>query len=219
MSTSLTRCQNGHFYSPEQHSSCPYCGVDLGAGPTRRKGQAAGTPTAPAGRSGAGPSADAPTMPAGGATAGGATAGGAAAGGAATPVPKAAADKTVRLSKQKHGIDPVVGWLVCVEGPDRGRDYRIRTGRNKIGRGEHMDICIRGDQTIHTANHASVVYEPRRSAFVLLPGDQQGLVYLNDEAVYESRPLTRGDVVELGQTRLHFVPLCGEDFRWTEEEA
>ena len=44
------------------------------------------------------------------------------------------------------GFTPVVGWLVCTEGPDRGHDYRIRTGYNHIGRAEHMDICIRGDK-------------------------------------------------------------------------
>ena len=43
------------------------------------------------------------------------------------------------------GISPVVGWLVCVAGPDRGRDYRIHGEKNFIGRGSSMDIVIAGD--------------------------------------------------------------------------
>ncbi|MEY4718907.1 MAG: hypothetical protein RL563_1525, partial [Pseudomonadota bacterium] len=47
---------------------------------------------------------------------------------------------TVAMVRKTMGFDPVVGWLVCVQGPERGRDYRIRSERNGIGRGADMAV-------------------------------------------------------------------------------
>ena len=52
---------------------------------------------------------------------------------------------TVALVKKESGIDPVCGWLVCISGADIGRDYRIKTERNFVGRSANMDIMINGD--------------------------------------------------------------------------
>ena len=38
------------------------------------------------------------------------------------------------IIKKKIGIDPAVGFLVCVSGPHRGADYKLVAGRNFIGR-------------------------------------------------------------------------------------
>lgn len=64
------------------------------------------------------------------------------------PAPVADIGATVAMVRKKMGIDPVVGWLVCVEGPEKGRDYRIRSERNGIGRGSDMAISIQGDEAI-----------------------------------------------------------------------
>ena len=42
-------------------------------------------------------------------------------------------EKTISAFTNRLETDHVVGWLVCVKGPGRGRDYRLRTGRNFIG--------------------------------------------------------------------------------------
>lgn len=70
---------------------------------------------------------------------------------------------------KKVGIDPVVGWLVCIKGPSRGRDYRIRSGRNGIGRSDAMDVPIAGDDTVSRENHAFLVYEPQNAVSVSGP--------------------------------------------------
>ena len=49
------------------------------------------------------------------------------------PIAPASRAETIGVMQRELGIDPVVGWLVCVEGADRGRDYRIRSERNTIG--------------------------------------------------------------------------------------
>ena len=44
-------------------------------------------------------------------------------------------------------MDPVTGWLVCIEGPSKGRDYKIMTEKNFLGRSETMDIPNFGRQS------------------------------------------------------------------------
>lgn len=121
---------------------------------------------------------------------------------------------TVALIKKDLGIDPVVGWLVCVEGGDKGRDYRIHAQRNFIGRSEKMDICIRGDETISRENQAIVSYDNKKKTFRLFPGDGKGIVYLNDEEIFTATELKAYDIIEIGTTKLLFIPLCGEKFEW-----
>lgn len=131
----------------------------------------------------------------------------------ATPPPQGGG-KTVAVMKKEKGIDPVVGWFVCVKGPDRGSDYRIKGEKNFIGRSPAMDICIAHDDTISRENHAAISYNPKKKSFKVLPGEGRGLVYLNSEEVDAPKDIAYGDVVELGGTSLMFVPLCGPDFDW-----
>ena len=42
-------------------------------------------------------------------------------------------DKTVAVHVFENGIEPVVGWLVCVNGEEKGSNYRLIRGRNRIG--------------------------------------------------------------------------------------
>jgi len=124
--------------------------------------------------------------------------------------------RTVAVDMKKVGIDPVVGWLVCIKGPSRGRDYRIRSGRNGIGRSESMDVQIAGDDTVSRENHAFLVYEPRKRTFSIRPGDGRGLVYLNGDEVVQAADIKGYDIIEMGETQLMFVPLCGGSFNWDQ---
>lgn len=127
------------------------------------------------------------------------------------------AGKTLGLMQEKMGFDPVVGWLVCTEGPSRGKSYTIRGGINSIGRSDRMDITITGDRTISMENHARISYSDRNNRFNLLPGDGRNIVYLNGEEVFSATPLQAYDLIDFGETKLLFVPLCGERFTWKQE--
>lgn len=189
----LKRCENGHYYDPAKHSSCPSCGIpDINLGKTKpRRSDVVDVPGPP-------PPVPGPPAP------------------APPPQPGAAElGRTVPLERKRKGIDPVVGWLVCVEGADRGQDYRIRSERNFIGRGEGMDIRIEGDETISREKQASVSFNPKNNQFKLHPGEGRGLIYLNNEDVDTATPIKAGDIIELGQTKLMFVPLCGDSFTWS----
>ena len=112
--------------------------------------------------------------------------------------------------------EPPVGWLVCIKGVLLGRCYYIYAGRNSVGRNNDNKIALKGDNCISREKHAYIVYEPRKRVFRLHPGNSDGLTYLNGDEIYEPTELKVGDAIELGQTTLRFVPLCGPDFSWED---
>lgn len=57
-------------------------------------------------------------------------------------------DRTTAYWAKDSKVDPVVGWLVCIAGSEKGKDFRIVSERNFLGRGEGMDIGIEGDMNI-----------------------------------------------------------------------
>lgn len=112
------------------------------------------------------------------------------------------------------GFTPVVGWLVCVDGPAKGSDYRIRAGYNYIGRADHMDICIKGDNEIVREKHAMIAYDPEERVFFFGPESGKSIVRLNGKMVMAPSEVHLYDMLKIGTTKLMFVPLCGERFNW-----
>jgi hypothetical protein len=183
----LIRCDNGHFYDPKKHATCPYCGVagsDTATTP-KKKEPVVRVPeekTRPAGFP-QGPDIGDTDQP------------------------------TIRIGMGETRIDPVVGWLVCIHGPEKGKDYRIRSENNTIGRSEDQYISIR-DEMISRERHAFITFDPQTNRFYLRPGEARGLVHRNGNVVFQAEELHAYDQILLGQTKLVFVPLCGEHFKW-----
>ena len=109
---------------------------------------------------------------------------------------------------------PVVGWLVCTDGVNKGTDYRLHQGRNFVGRSPEMDVCILGDNTVSRSSLAIVVYDPRSNVYLAQPGSSKELFYVNDKLVLNPVELKTMDLLNIGDTKLMFVPLCGEQFHW-----
>jgi hypothetical protein len=188
----LRRCDNHqHFFNPEQYSHCPYCrGVDPNVGPTggfRAQEYAAMQQQRPPVQ---GPSA---------------------AGLPAVAAPAAGA--TVGVAHKALGFEPVVGWLVCVAGPTRGQDYRIPDGASVIGRGHGAHIRIDGDATI-SHDQATIVFDRRTTRFFVTPGRGRNPTYVNGQLLLSERQLQAREHLEMGESILMFVPLCGEEFSW-----
>jgi hypothetical protein len=78
-----------------------------------------------------------------------------------------------------------------------------------------MDICIRGDDTISRENHAVITYDIRDKVFYFSPGDGRSIVRLNDKPVLAAMEIKAHDIVEIGRTKLLFLPLCSEKFEWS----
>lgn len=110
-------------------------------------------------------------------------------------------------------FEPVVGWLVCVEGKERGRDYRLLAGRNYIGRSVDMDVSIPDDQQLSREKHCSIIYDPRSFRFVLLPGDST-LTMVNGAAQNAPCDINDGDIISCGSTKLCLIRFCKEGRDW-----
>lgn len=186
--------QGGHYYDASVYSECPYCNeANIGATvavDTGRTMPVMQTPTP------AEPDDDVPSTV------------------AIAPTQSNDDERTVAIIKEELGIDPVVGWLVTTEGEDKGRDYRIHTDNNYLGRSEKMDICLRGDDTISRENHAVITYDSREKTFYLSPGDGRSIVRLNDKPALAATVIKAHDIIEIGKTKLIFMPLCGNEFDW-----
>lgn len=120
------------------------------------------------------------------------------------------------FSNGQTGFDPVVGWLVCVKGPNRGKDYRLHSGTNFIGSDKKMDVCLENDRTISHKNAASISYDAEGKTFFVQKGDGRNLIYLNGKAVRNDADLAIYDRLRIGETELVFVPLCCEQFTWQD---
>lgn len=118
--------------------------------------------------------------------------------------------------QHSNSAEPVVGWLVCVGGCHFGESFSIYAGKNSVGRSEENHVVISGDSSISRIKHALIVYEPKRRNFYLQPGDSSGLTYLNDDYITDSHKLSLHDIVELGESKFMFIPLCGETFSWED---
>lgn len=112
--------------------------------------------------------------------------------------------------------DPVVGWLVCVAGSHFGESFGISAGKNSIGRGADNNIVLSRDGSVSKSKHAIVIYEPKKRNFYIQPGDSSGLTYLNEDYITETKMIASHDVLEFGDSKFIFIPLCGENFTWED---
>ena len=206
----LTTCNNGHYYDADQYSYCPYCAqanagqeftTTMDAEPdvfstTVLESTGEITETAPVDLTS--------TV-------------------VETGVISSSNDydeqKTIGYYEDAMGINPVVGWLVCIEGNHLGEDFRLVNGRNFIGRSASMDIKLSGDSSVSREKHAVIVYEPKSNIYLIQSGDSKELSYLNDEVVLESKQLKVNDVITVGSTKLMFIPCCSDKFVWDKNEG
>lgn len=194
----LQECGNGHIYDTDQYAACPYCvnggnSIDFGASSVGKT---------VAGNMPQSSEIGATVAPAG----------------FRNRQEESNIGKTVGAFQKKMSFEPVVGWLVCVDGPEKGKDYRILGKNNSIGRSESSDICLKGDNSISRENHAKLAYDRKHNAFHIIPADGANPVYLNDEPVYVPMALTAYDTIEIGDFKLMFVPFCNDKFVWDNEK-
>ncbi len=184
----VTKCKNGHFYDDEKFDKCPHCENPL---PQRRvlsDELTQYTPVFTSSNSGA----------------------------IKIDMGNVGSDeKTVGIFKTDSGNDPVVGWLVCIKGTEWGRSYQLHSGRNYIGRAVTSDIAITDDEQVSAKDHCSIVFEPRRSMFLLARGKGE-IVLLNGVPLQESSALFGDETIEIGMSAFVFVPYCKEGRTWQE---
>lgn len=108
----------------------------------------------------------------------------------------------------------MVGWLVCVHGNERGRDYRIHEGWNFAGRSHTEDISIQ-DRYVSRRKHFSIVYEERKNQFMIVPGEGT-ITYLDGKLLTRAQILTEDMTIYAGKSELMFRRFCRGEMKWCD---
>ena len=209
----VVRCPQGHYYDDERFSSCPHCGIfapgknseESGHGPEKEKRRGIfgwldreKTVAYSSGKEKERQGESDRTI----------------------ALEKAAETddqvRTVGIFSGAKGNDYVTGWLVCVEGPEKGRDYRLHHGFNRLGRSLEMDLQVRDDPAISRDCHFSVVYDGKTKTFSVVPGNAS-LTYCKGKLLSQPGLLQEGEEITAGGSRFVFVPFCREGRGWEEE--
>ena len=207
MEIKMVQCTNGHYFNAALHNSCPDCGMP--AVPSSGHADAGIGHTEPVG----GGSGIGHTEPVGGY-------------GQDTINVQSPRDADVEGfgvtmiggDSAEGRPEPVVGWLVCIEGISRGVDYRLHAGYNYIGR-EVGDVHIHGDNQISRKNHAMIAYDSSERTYYVGPSAGRNLIKVNGKTVLNAVEVHSYDIISVGTTKLMFVALCGEKFGWDEGES
>ena len=202
----LTRCPQGHFYDADTNASCPHCAQGNTQQSTVSVVKSATEdsvtkPLASAGSTLSNMVSDVQNNSQ-----------------AVNATPADDDSKTISYNQAKLGSEPVVGWLVCVEGEHLGEDFRLKTGKNFIGRASNMDAALTKDKSVSRDKHAIVLYEPKSHIFLVQPGEARELCYLNDQVVLAAQEIKRNDVITVGESKLMFFPCCDGTFNWDMTE-
>lgn len=122
----------------------------------------------------------------------------------------------MRAAAVDRSSDPVVGWVVVMEGPGKGNSIEIGAGANAIGRGSNQQIQLDfGDEKISRERHAIIVYEPEARQFFVQNGEVRNLTYVGGKVVLGAVELNGGETIKIGDTHLQFVAFCGPRFSWS----
>ena len=104
---------------------------------------------------------------------------------------------------------PVCAWLVCIEGVRRGKSYVISFGENFIGTDRDNEIQILGDEKMKK-KHTLIYFDEKENKGMLLPARADGIVYIDNKAVYERRILKDQNILEIGTEKFIYVVFEGK---------
>ena len=225
----IVRCSKGHFYDSEENATCPMCAAEAA-----RNKNPIGNNVLPDGIIGTSyfddgntPSPTLTVDPNGGkvqpyqrtVSAGSQDTQSNDNGGmGAFPKTMPLTPPTFLSEEDATTFDPVVGWLVCIEGATKGTDYRIHSQNNYIGRSAKMDISIPEDSHISAENSAIIAYDNEDRTFYFGPCSGRNIVRVNGKPALSVEKIEAYDVLTIGTTKLLFVPLCGDRFDWNEKK-
>ena len=206
----IIKCSNGHYYDSDKYPQCPHCG-NFSLDEDDRTMSARDLPTfdpadddktvslvqGMAGVASVVPNYGNSSLPVNGSAFAGRDDG----------------EKTIGIYEAEKGAKYIVGWLVCISGPVRGRDYRLYPGFNRIGRDYGLNVAVMEDQGMSREAACSVVYDERGNKFYAVQ-QQAATAYLNGTLLAGAVELSSGDVIKAGTSEFEFVAFCREGRVW-----
>jgi hypothetical protein len=125
--------------------------------------------------------------------------------GASAPAPEPEAnfgEKTSFIQVQVERPKECVGWVVVLNGSQKGQDFRLVPGKNVLGTAADCDVVLT-DQYLSN-RHAVIRYE--EGQFMVVDLDSTNGTYVNDERCSKEE-LIDNDRIRLGRTELKFKSL------------
>ena len=123
-------------------------------------------------------------------------------------------DKMLGKNLSMEEEKPIYAWIVCIEGTRQGKSYNITEGKNHIGSHDTMSIQFLGDEEIRDKKHAVIAYDERNLQGTLLGEESMGFVRLNEAAIYTSKDLKEGDILEIGKSKFFYFDFAKEYHQW-----
>ena len=107
----------------------------------------------------------------------------------------------------------VVGWLVCTEGADKGKDFRLHAENNYVGREFDNDVIL-SDEHI-SRKHFAITYDPIGDTYFASMSGGKAIVYVNGKPLTANAvTLQKGDKIKIAKTTLVFIPLESALVNW-----
>lgn len=103
-----------------------------------------------------------------------------------------------------HVAKAVVGWLVCMKGPQKGADFRLYDGKNVMGTAADADIVVY-DQFV-SAKHAVILVESAKAKYAIQDLESRNKTFVNREQVIK-QDLVDNDEIRIGQVEFRFKAL------------
>ena len=223
----MQMCNNGHFYDADVHADCPACNRSAEENAFPKTGIVTEFPTTGsymAKQAAPQENSYPKTMAVCSASQGFPKT--APVNGAPTEFPKTAPisaaqefPKTAPIGSRERspsftGWNPVLGWLVCVQGGKQGKDFRLTQEHNYIGRASSNDICLDFDEAISRDTAITINYIKQSRVFRLNTEQTRNPVMVNGNPVQNELYLRDRDVISVGNTQLKLICFCDASFAW-----
>lgn len=122
--------------------------------------------------------------------------------------------KTITTGSNENSEPFVVGWLVCTEGEDCGKDFRIHAENNYIGR-DNPECDINLNDMHISFKHFVINYDTVNDEFSIYMDGGKNTVYVNNKPLRGGTIiLNKADKIKIGKTLLVFIPLETSIVSW-----
>ena len=117
----------------------------------------------------------------------------------AQPINPGAPNKTVaiNLDEFKSPEREIVGWLLVMEGAQKGADFRIYSGANSMGAGADNDIVVTDEYL--SSRHATIRYEDGH--YFIIDNNSTNGSYVGEKKITKYE-LIDNDTIRLGRTQI-----------------